>query len=143
MFLGSQPVKVDDKGRIFLPAKFRENLAGGIVMTRGQEHCLYVFPKDDFFQKAERWRTAPMSNKEARDYLRAFLHGASQEVPDRQGRVTIPPVLRAYADLGRECVVSGALDKLEIWPKDRYEAYIADVETVFADASEEVLPGLF
>lgn len=143
MFLGNQPVKIDDKGRIFLPAKFRDGLAGGIVMTRGQERCLYVFPKEDFFRNAERWQTAPMSNKEARDFLRVFLDGASDEVPDRQGRVTIPPTLRAYAELGRDCVVKGALNKLEIWAKDRHASYIADAEPVFADASEEVLPGLF
>ena len=142
MFLGSAEPKVDDKGRLFLPAKFREDLAAGVVITRGHDHCLYVFPKAMFFEQAERWQAAPMSNKEARDYLRVFLSGATDEIPDRQGRITIPSTLRAYAQLGRDCFINGAMDKLEIWDRDRYFAYIAQAEPVFAEASEEVLPGL-
>lgn len=142
MFLGTSELKVDDKGRLFLPAKFRDELAGGVVITRGHEHCLYVFPKAMFFEQAARWQAAPMSNKEARDYLRAFLTGASDEIPDRQGRITIPPPLRTYAHLGRDCVVNGAIGKLEIWNRDRFHAYIAEAEPVFAEAIGEVLPGL-
>jgi MraZ protein len=143
MFLGNHELKVDDKGRFFLPARFREALAGGVVITRGQERCLYVWPKDEFFRNAETWRTAPLSNKQARDYLRVFLSGASDEVPDRQGRVTIPAALRTYAGLERDCVVQGALGRLELWARDRYLAYIAEREPEFSELSEEVLPGLF
>ncbi len=143
MFLGSHPLKLDDKGRLFLPAKFRDAMAGGVVVTRGQEHCLYVFPKDEFFRNAERWQAAPLSNKEARDHLRVFLSGASDEIPDRQGRITVPAALRSYASLERDCVVNGALNRLEIWALQPYLDYIADREPEFADRSQEVLPGLF
>jgi MraZ protein len=143
VFLGNSELKIDDKGRVFLPAKYREALAGGVVITRGQEHCLYVWPKDEFFRNAEKWRTAPMSNKQARDYLRVFLSGASDEIPDRQGRVTIPTALRTYAGLERDAVVHGALGHLELWARDRYQEYIAAAEPELADLEEEVLPGLF
>ena len=99
MFLGTHYPKLDDKGRLFLPAKFREPLQGGLVITKGQEHCLYVFPREEFVAYARQLQAAPLSSKNARDYVRVLLSGASDELPDRQGRVTIPPTLREYAGL--------------------------------------------
>ena len=108
MFLGTHNPRLDEKGRLFLPARYRDKLADGLVVTRGQEHSLFVFPIEEFTRLSEQLRTAPMTNKAARDYLRVFLSGASDEVPDRQGRITIPPVLREYARLTRDCTVIGA-----------------------------------
>ena len=82
MLLGTHSPKLDDKGRVILPAKFREDLAGGVVITRGQERCLYVFSNAEFESVHERIRQAPLSNKQARDFLRMFLSGASAEMPD-------------------------------------------------------------
>ena len=115
MFLGTHSPRLDEKGRIILPAKFREELAGGLVLTRGQERCIYVFSEQEFARVHEQIREAPISNKQARDYIRVFLSGASDEVPDKQGRVTIPPALREYAGLGRELAVIGAGTRAEIW----------------------------
>ena len=92
MFLGTYAPKLDEKGRIILPAKFRDELASGIVMTRGQEHCVYVFSQREFESLHEKIRQAPVTSKQARDYLRVFLSGASAETPDKQNRVTVPPV---------------------------------------------------
>ena len=142
MFLGTHAPRLDDKGRLILPAKFREELAEGLVVTRGQERCLYVFPMAEFIRIAESMRAAPMTSKAARDYLRVFLSGASDEVPDRQGRVTVPPVLRQYAGLERDCAVIGAGSRVEIWDARAWESYLAAQEQTFADLSEEVLPGL-
>ena len=91
MFLGTHAPRLDDKGRLILPAKFREQLEKGVVVTRGQERCLYVFPAAEFERLAEQLRQAPVTSKQARDYLRVFLSGASDEIPDKQGRITIPP----------------------------------------------------
>ena len=99
MFLGTHAPRLDDKGRLFLPAKFRDELAEGLVVTRGQERCLYVFPMAEFIRITESMRAVPVTSKTARDYMRVFLSGASDEVPDRQGRVTVPPALRQYAGL--------------------------------------------
>lgn len=142
MFLGTHHPKLDDKGRIFLPAKFRELLQGGLVMTKGQEHCLYVFPRDEFTVYAQQLQSAPLSSKGARDYIRVLLSGASDEIPDRQGRVTIPAPLRAYADLAKECVVIGTGSHVEIWDSTRWADYLETNEPVYAELSEEVVPGV-
>ena len=142
MFLGTHNPRLDEKGRLFLPAKFRERMAGGLVVTRGQERCLYVFPMDEFVRVAESIRQAPVTSKAARDYARVFLSGASDEVPDKQGRVTIPANLRAYAGLTRDCTVIGAGSRVEVWDTQAWNAYLESTEQGFADQSEEVIPGL-
>jgi len=142
VFLGTHTPRLDDKGRIFLPAKFRERLAGGLVVTRGQERCLYVFPMDEFVRVAENMRSAPLTNKPARDYLRVFLSGASDEIPDKQGRVTVPSALRQYAGLTRDCTVIGAGTRVELWDTTTWDTYLQSNEQGFADQSEEVIPGL-
>jgi MraZ protein len=142
LFLGTHEPRLDDKGRLFLPAKFRDALAEGLVITKGQERCLYVWPTEEFARVTEQMRQAPVTSKAARDYMRVFFAGASDEVPDRQGRVTIPPALRAYAGLTRDCVVIGASSRIEIWDARAWETYLQEQEQAFSDLSEEVLPGL-
>ena len=143
MFLGTHTPRLDDKGRLILPAKFREQLEEGVVITRGQERCLYVFPVAEFQRLEGQLRQAPVTSKQARDYLRVFLSGASDEAVDRQGRVTIPQTLRTYAGLERDCAVIGAGQRVEIWEAAAWEAYLAAQEEAFADQAEEVVPGLF
>ena len=142
MFLGTHNPRLDDKGRLFLPAKFRDRLASGLVITRGQERCLYVFPMDEFVRVAETMRNAPVTSKVVRDYLRVFLSGASDEIPDKQGRVTVPSNLREYAGLSRDCTVIGAGSRVELWDTTAWDTYLASTEQAFADQSEEVIPGL-
>ena len=142
MFLGTHTPRLDDKGRLFLPAKFRDRLAGGLVMTRGQERCLYVFPMDEFEKLTQKFQEAPTSSKAARDYMRVFLSGASDEIPDKQGRVTVPAALRQYAGLDRECTVIGAGSRVEVWDTTAWNDYLESTEQAFADQSEEVIPGL-
>jgi MraZ protein len=143
MFLGTHAPKLDDKGRLILPAKFRDELARGVVLTRGQERCLYVFAEAEFQSHVERIREAPLTSKAGRDFLRLFLSGASAEIPDKQFRVTIPPALRDYAGLERDLTVIGAGNRAEIWATDAWEDYYKDREQAFSDTEEEVIPGLF
>jgi MraZ protein len=143
MLLGTHTPKLDDKGRIILPAKFRIELAGGVVLTRGQEHCIYVFSAPAFRDQLEKLRTAPLTSKQGREFQRLFLSGASEQEPDSQHRVTIPPVLRDYAGLDRELTVIGAGDRAEIWSTEAWNAYYAEKEDAFANTEEEVIPGLF
>src|ERR1700759_3544811 len=140
MFLGTHAPKLDEKGRLFLPAKYREELSGGLVITKGQERCLYVFPEAEFQRITDALRTAPVTAKAVRDYSRVFFASASDEVPDKQGRITIPPALRNYAGLSRDCVVIGANTRLEIWDTQAWDTYLAGQEDSFAEAAEEVLP---
>jgi MraZ protein len=143
VFLGTHHPRLDDKGRLILPAKFREQLAEGLVITKGQERCLYVWPTAEFGRITDQLRAAPVTSKAARDYLRMLYAGASDEVPDKQGRITVPPPLRSYAGLTRDCVVIGANARVEVWDAAAWAAYEQEQEQHFADLSEEVLPGIF
>lgn len=142
MFLGTHSPRLDEKGRLILPAKFREELAEGLVLTRGQERCIYVFSQKEFERVHEQMREAPLSSRQARDYIRVFLSGASDEVPDKQGRITIPPALRAYAGLGRELAVIGAGTRAEIWDAAAWQTYLEEQETAFSETDEDTMPGL-
>jgi MraZ protein len=142
MFLGTHSPRLDEKGRLFLPAKFRDGLAEGVVITKGQERCLFVFPLEEFRRVTEALSQAPVTQKTVRDYSRVFFASAWQEVPDKQGRVTIPPALRQYAGLTKDCVVIGANTRVEIWDTSAWETYLVDREQAFADLEEEVLPGV-
>jgi MraZ protein len=142
MFFGTYTPKLDDKGRLILPAKFRDQLAGGLMVTRGQEHCLYVWPQDEIARITDRLREAPVSNKATRDYVRMFSSAASDETPDKQGRITIPPKLREWASLGKDVIVIGAMTRLEIWDEAAWNSYSEAHEESFAELSDEVFPGI-
>ena len=137
MFLGTYTPRLDTKGRIILPAKFRDELSAGLVLTRGQERCLYVFPVAEFERIHETMRSSPLPGRLARDFMRMFLSGASDEVPDKQGRVTIPPVLREYAGLSQELTVIGSGSRAEIWDSKAWEEYMAQTEAEFASLDED------
>ena len=143
MFLGTHAPRLDDKGRLILPAKFREELAGGIVLTRGQEHCLDAFTTAEFERMYAQLREAPLAQKQARDYVRVMLSGADSQIPDKQGRITLPAPLRAYAGLDRDLAVIGAGSRVEIWDATAWENYLSAQEQVFADTAEEIIPGFF
>jgi MraZ protein len=142
VFLGTHTPRLDDKGRLALPAKFRSDLAEGLVVTKGQERCLFVFPLNEFNRVTELLRTAPVTDRRVRDYSRVFFASASHEIPDGQGRITIPQQLRQYAGLTKDCVVIGANTRVEVWDADSWQTYLDGTEDTFADAQEEVLPGL-
>ena len=143
MLLGTHTPRLDDKGRIILPAKFRDELSAGVVVTRGQERCLYVFSKKEFESVHEKIRQAPVTSEEARKYLRLFLSGASDDTPDKQGRVLVPQLLRDYAGLTKELVIIGVGSRAEIWDAYSWQEYLSSNEEKFATQAEEVIPGLF
>ena len=142
MFFGTYTPRLDEKGRIFLPAKFRDELAEGLVITRGQERCLYVWSMEEFGKLTERMRQQPLGDRAARDYVRMFFAGASDETPDKQGRITVPQMLRDYASLTRDCVVIGAMNRIEVWDAAAWQAYSDQQEQAFADLSEDVFPSV-
>ncbi|WP_250447590.1 division/cell wall cluster transcriptional repressor MraZ [Actinotalea sp. C106] len=142
-FLGTYTPRLDDKGRLILPAKFRSQLASGLVVTRGQERCLFVFPVEEFRRMHDQIRQAPVTSKQARDYLRVFLSGAHDEVPDKQGRLSIPSALRAYAGLDRDVAVIGAGTRVEIWDAAAWETYLDEQISTYSETAEEVFPGAF
>lgn len=141
MFLGTYTPRLDEKGRLILPAKYREELGNGLVLTRGQERCIYVFSAREFERFLEQAQSAPIASKQARDFNRVFLSGASDEVPDKQGRVTIPPPLRRYAGLDREVTVVGVGARAEIWDTASWDSYLLEQEQSFSETDEEMMPG--
>jgi len=142
VFLGTHQPRLDDKGRLFLPAKFRDELADGLVITKGQERCLYVWPPAEFAKVTEAMSTAPIGAKAARDFGRVLFSSGSAEVPDKQGRITLPQPLREYAGLDREVVVIGNNTRVEIWDGAAWAAYLADREQGYAELADEVMPGV-
>ncbi len=142
MFLGTHSPRLDDKGRLVLPSKFREGLAAGLVFTKGQERSIVVWPAAEFASYAERLSEASRSDSAVRAYFRVLFSGATDEIPDRQGRVMIPATLREYAGLEREVMVVGNGTTLEIWNAAAWEQYLAGQEDNFSDLSEEVIPGI-
>lgn len=142
-FFGTFTPKLDDKGRLAVPAKLREAFGRGLVMTRGQERCLYVFPAASFDELLQRIRALPLTSKQARDFQRVFLSGAHDETPDKQHRVMIPAVLREYAGLSRQLTVIGVGDRVEIWDSDKWEQALTSSEDTYSEISEEVFPGIF
>ena len=141
VFLGTYTPRLDEKGRLILPAKYRDELANGLVLTRGQERCIYVFSQREFEKQHEQMSQAPISSRQARDYARVFLSGASDELPDKQGRVTIPAMLRSYAGLDREVTVIGAGNRVEIWDSTSWNSYLEEQENAFSETDDEALPG--
>lgn len=137
MFLGTHTPKLDDKGRLILPAKFRELLGDGLVMTKGQERCVVIWPKDQFSTYAESLRQRSQNNEKVRAYTRVFFSSAFDDSADKQGRITIPVPLRQWADLDRELVVVGADTRVEIWDSSAWEHYLAMQEPGFASLDED------
>lgn len=142
MFFGTYTPKLDEKGRLFLPAKFRDQLTEGLVVTRGQERCLTVWSMEDFQGLTNRLREAPVTNKGTRDYVRMLFAAASQEVPDKQGRISIPGSLREYASLTKDVVVIGSMNRIEIWDPTAWTTYSEEQEQKFSELSDEVFPGI-
>jgi MraZ protein len=135
-FMGTFRPKLDEKGRLFLPAKFRDRLAEGVVVTQGQEKCLVVWPPEVFDVEADRAAERSMTDKAARGYQRMFFSGGDEVVPDKQGRVSIPPALREYAGLEKDVVVIGVRNRLEIWNPTAWDDYQAAEIQRFADLDE-------
>jgi MraZ protein len=142
MFLGTHTPRLDDKGRLALPARFRPELEGGLVICKGQDRCLFVFPVTEFARFTDALRSAPVTDRRVRDYGRVLFASASNETPDGQGRITVPLQLRQYAGLAKDCVVIGANTRIEVWDAEAWQTYLDGTEQTFADIAEEVLPGL-
>ncbi len=121
MFMGEYNHTIDAKGRIIIPAKFREQLGDEFVITKGMDGCLFVYPNEAWAEFEEKLKSLPLTvNKEARKFSRFFLAGATAVEIDKQGRVLIPATLREFAGLGKDVVFAGVLERIEVWDKDKW-----------------------
>jgi MraZ protein len=128
MFLGEYIHILDSKGRLTIPAKFRADLDGGLVITRGIDRCLAIFPMPEWERLAEQVNALPMTDQRARAFRRLVFANASDVTPDKQGRVLIPPRLREYADLDGKVVVAGLSSYIEVWNPETWEDVCEGVE---------------
>jgi MraZ protein len=140
VFLGEYQHSVDSKGRLVLPSRFRDRLERGLVVTKGQERCLYVFPIDKWGQEVEQVNNLPRTDRRSRNYARSFFGSASDQQLDRQGRIQIPQPLREYASLAKDVVVIGVADRVEIWNVESWESVSDEADEQFAGI-EEALSG--
>lgn len=121
MFFGEFEHNIDSKGRLTIPSRFKEDLAGGIVITRGLDGCLWAFTRDEWKKIAEKIANLTLTSAEARRFTRFMFSSASESIPDRNGRVIIPQKLMQYANIEREVVVAGVMNKIEIWNPTQWD----------------------
>ncbi|MGL4739614.1 MAG: division/cell wall cluster transcriptional repressor MraZ [Sarcina sp.] len=123
MFIGEYNHNLDSKNRIIIPAKFREILSNKFFITKGLDGCLYVYPTNEWEELKKKLNTLPLSNKEARAFVRFFFSGAAEIELDKQGRGSIPSNLREYASIEKEVISIGVLSRVELWSKEKWEEY--------------------
>lgn len=121
MFMGEYNHSIDTKGRLIVPAKFRESLGDVFVVTQGLDGCLFVYPEEEWQAFEEKLISLPTAKKDARKMVRFFLAGAAQVEVDKQGRILLPANLRSFANLTKDCTFVGVGGRVEIWDKDRWE----------------------
>lgn len=137
MFFGTFTPKLDDKGRLTLPAKFREELKDGLMVVKGQDRSLAVYPREEFLVRAKKAAAASRTNARARAFVRNLAASADEQQPDAQGRISVAASHREYAGLHKECVVIGNVDFIEIWDSQRWADYAAEHEEEFSEGDDE------
>ena len=139
MFMGEFRHNIDDKGRLIIPAKFRESLGSSFVITRGLDRCLFAYPPSEWTQLEQKLKALPFTKADARKFTRFFFSGASEVEFDKQGRIHISPPLRDYARLKKECVIIGVSTRVEIWCKEQWEEYYSSSEESFNEIAESLI----
>ncbi len=138
MFMGEYQHNLDEKGRVTVPARFREGLGAEFVMTKGLDNCLFIYPTDEWEVLTEKLRQLPFTRSDARAFVRLFFSGAAHAVFDSQGRTIIPANLRTYADLDKEAVIIGVGSRIEIWDRREWERFQDATEESYEELAEEL-----
>ena len=137
MFMGEYHHTVDNKGRLIIPSRVREDLGDQFIVTRGLEKCLFIYPKNEWNNIIQKYKQLP-DTKDRRYFMRIFLSGATICELDKQGRINIPIPLMEYACLDKDCIIIGVDDRLEVWSKERWDAFIADNEENLSDIADNL-----
>ena len=138
MFIGEYHHTIDEKGRIIIPSKFRDELGGSFVVTRGIEKCLFVYSMDNWNRICDKLNAIPFTKKDARVFNRFFMSGATNVELDKQGRINISAPLISYANLIKDCVVIGTGDRLEIWSQDDWNSFFNSNKDNMSDIAENL-----
>ena len=143
MLIGEYRHNIDDKGRLIIPAKFREEIGVKFVVTRGLDGCLFVYSMDNWNKIVSKLQTLPFTKKDARTFMRFFLSGATVCEFDKQGRINLSNSLILYAGIQKECTIIGVNDRLEIWASEKLDAIMEENATNFSDIAENLFEGDF
>ena len=138
MFIGEYAHSIDAKGRLIMPAKFREELGITFIVTKGLDGCLFVYSKNEWVQLEEKLKTLPFTSKDARTFNRFFFAGAIECEVDKQGRILISQNLRDYANLSKDVVIIGVSTRIEIWDKEKWDNYCNDEDVSPDDIAEKM-----
>lgn len=143
MFYGEYIHGIDEKGRLILPARFREiarkEKIKKFFLTRGMEGCLFLFPESEWRKQEERFRSLPITKFDARSFNRIYFSGAVEVVPDQQGRIQLPSYLRDYSKLSKEVIIIGVSTRIEIWSREEWEKFYKRALENFAQIAEKLL----
>ena len=137
MFMGEYHQKIDDKGRLTIPSKLRYELGESFIVTRGLDNCLFIYPKEEWNLVISKYKELP-NTKDARNFMRFFLSGATEVNFDKQGRINIPMPLIKYSDLLKDCIVIGVNERLEIWSKENWDSFIENNEENLSDIADKL-----
>lgn len=137
MFMGEYHQKIDEKGRLTIPAKIRSELGENFIVTRGLDGCLFIYKKETWEKIINHYQNLP-NVKEARNFMRFFLSGATNSDFDKQGRINISQPLIKYADLAKDTIIIGVGDRLEIWSSDRWNKFIEENEDNFSEQADNL-----
>lgn len=138
MFMGEYHHSIDDKGRLIIPAKFRSELGDKFIITRGIENCLFAYPEKRWEEIVHKLESLPFTKKDARNFTRFFLSGATVAEFDKQGRVNITSPLINYASIEKDCVIIGTGDRLEIWSEDAWNSFFNSASINMSDIAENL-----
>ncbi|GHH96458.1 division/cell wall cluster transcriptional repressor MraZ [Neobacillus kokaensis] len=139
MFMGEYHHSIDNKGRLIVPSKFRDDLGDMFIITRGLDQCLFGYPLSEWKLIEDKLKALPLTKKDARAFTRFFFSGATESELDKQGRINIPAPLLQYAKLDKECVILGVSNRIEIWSKQIWEDYFSQSEDSFAEIAENMI----
>ncbi|RHW36506.1 transcriptional regulator MraZ [Neobacillus notoginsengisoli] len=139
MFMGEYHHNIDNKGRLIVPSKLRDDLGEMFIITRGLDRCLFGYPLKEWSVIEEKLKALPLTKKDARAFTRFFFSGATESEIDKQGRINIPAPLLDYAQLQKECVILGVSNRIEIWSKQIWEEYFQESEDSFAEIAENMI----
>src|SRR5699024_11260771 len=138
MFMGEYHHSIDDKGRLIITAKFRSELGDKFIITRGIENCLFAYPEKRWEEIVHKLESLPFTKKDARNFTRFFLSGATVAEFDKQGRVNITSPLINYASIEKECIIIGTGDRLEIWSEDAWNSFFNSASINMSDIAENL-----
>ena len=143
MLIGEYHHNIDEKGRLIIPSKYREEIGNSFIVTKGLDGCLYVYSMVEWEKITKKLKTLPFTKKSARTFTIFFLSGASVCEFDKQGRINLVSPLIEYAKLKKECVIIGVNDRLEIWDKELFNNLMSDNENELSDLAENLFDGDF